>query len=241
MTYREDELRQGKSILDTAEKIWGWETPAGRIRLERRFELFFKYIADRKKILEIGCGTGLMTRKLADCGYDVTALDISPELLEKARERVGADNARFVCADLHELPLGDEMFEAVAGVSVLHHTRVCEVLRGIFRVLAPGGMLLLSEPNMLNPQIFLMKKCPAIGKMMHEVPGETAFIRKRLKKELETCGFIDVEVTPFDFLHPAIPQKLIPVFNSFTALLEKVVILKELSGSLFIRCRKPER
>ncbi|NGN69197.1 class I SAM-dependent methyltransferase [Streptomyces sp. A7024] len=51
-------------------------------------------------VLELACGTGQWTRALADRARTVTALDASPEVLERARARTAAANARFAQADI---------------------------------------------------------------------------------------------------------------------------------------------
>ncbi|MFH1416468.1 MAG: class I SAM-dependent methyltransferase [Elusimicrobiota bacterium] len=234
MTTHEDELIQGRNIKDTAEKVWGWETPAGKVRLNKRFEVYKEAIGGKNKILEIGCGTGLMTKKLSDYGFNVTALDISPELLEKAKTRVNNKNTIFVCADVHTMPFESNSFEAVIGVSVLHHTRIDEVLKEIKRVLLPGGRILFSEPNMMNPQIFIMKNSRLIGNIMNEVPGETAFTRGKLKKIIEKAGFSEVSIKPFDFIHPSVPGLFLNIFATISIVLEKIFLIKEIAGSLLI-------
>ena len=75
----------------------------------------------------------------------------------------------------------------------------------IFELLKPGGVMSFAEPNLLNPQILVIKKVKWIGRMLGESPDETAFVRWKLKKQLEEIGFTDVEITPFDWLHPLVP------------------------------------
>src|SRR3989338_11209654 len=118
-----NEIEHGKRIIDKAEIYWGWSTAAGKKRAERRAELIISYgqINQGKDILEVGCGTGLFTEKLAKTGAAITALDISPDLLNLAKNRIKTENIIFVLGDLENLEFADNSFDAVVGVSILHH------------------------------------------------------------------------------------------------------------------------
>jgi hypothetical protein len=93
-----------------------------------------------------------------------------------------------------------------------------------------------AEPNMLNPQIYCERH---FRQFFPEVsPDETAFVRFRLRRDLERNGFSGVAITPFDWLHPLTPPKLIPIVSSMGKLLELVWPCREFSGSLWIRARR---
>ena len=98
----------------------------------------------RLQILDIGCGTGAMLDDLASFGHVVGA-DFSPEALQFCVTRgVGADLAR---ADVRRLPFADASFDVVTAMDIVEHidddkAASCE----IFRVLKPGGRLLVTVP-----------------------------------------------------------------------------------------------
>ena len=73
-----------------AESVWFWESPAGRRRADRRAELFVEHggLAPGRRALELGCGTGVFLERVARCGASLHGLDLSEDLLEKARARV---------------------------------------------------------------------------------------------------------------------------------------------------------
>ncbi|MBF0553583.1 MAG: methyltransferase domain-containing protein, partial [Nitrospirae bacterium] len=199
----EKELVQGKKIKDRAEDIWGWNSPAGMVRAERRANYFIKLggILPDKDVLEIGCGTGVFTEKIDKTGAKITAVDISNDLLDLAKRRV-VQNCFFQKANAHDLPYRELSFDTVIGSSVLHHLDVEVAVRELFRVLRYNGKLVFAEPNILNPQVFLERKIAFLRPLCHVVPHETAFLRTSIKRLLENYGFIDVKVFPYDFLHP---------------------------------------
>jgi len=97
------------------------------------------------RVLELGCGAGLHeTARLAGC-FDVTAVDISPEQIERAR--ANAPSATFLEADLTELELAPGSFDAVVSLYVFNHVPR-ELLPVVFgrvqRWLAAGGWLLVT-------------------------------------------------------------------------------------------------
>jgi ubiquinone/menaquinone biosynthesis C-methylase UbiE len=102
-------------------------------------------VADRR-VLEVGCGPGILTAWLVDRGADVTAVDVSSGMLELARERVGS-GAELLIADLAQ-PLSfaaDDSFDLVVASLVLHYLEHWEpVLREFRRVLREDGAIVFS-------------------------------------------------------------------------------------------------
>lgn len=97
-------------------------------------------------VLETGCNTGYMTRALADKGCRVTAVDLDPALVEAARPH--AASALVLDLDRQPLTAAGGPFEAVTYADVLEHVqRPVEVLRATHDVLAAGGRVVLSTPN----------------------------------------------------------------------------------------------
>ncbi|MFH2083815.1 MAG: class I SAM-dependent methyltransferase, partial [Candidatus Omnitrophota bacterium] len=176
---RQNEIKHGKAISSNAENIWGWASPAGKLRAVRRIKLFIEKgaIETGKNILEIGCGTGIFTAGMASTGADVTAVDISPELLNIANMYHAGQNIKYSKEDAEKMSFAGGKFDVVMGNSVLHHLNLSLALPEIHRVLKKGGQILFSEPNMLNPQIMLQKNFPPLKKIMGDSPDETAFFR----------------------------------------------------------------
>src|SRR4051812_8922923 len=80
--------------------------------LERSPDFFLRHLPDRRnRVLDIGCGTGILTFELARHFTSVMGIDISEAMLEIARRKRGAANIEYRCQDANQLVL-DEKFDA---------------------------------------------------------------------------------------------------------------------------------
>lgn len=232
---KEEEKRHWRSHIDKAEEILGYANKTMPLRQGRRLGMLVKMagIKEGKRILEIGCGAGNYTRELAKTKADIIAVDLSVELLDLAGRKPLA-NVEYKQADIECLPFEDGYFDAVVGNSVLHHCDIHRVLKEIGRVLKKNGKAAFSEPNMLNPHVFLQKNVKFLKRLAGDSPGETAFFRWQLKNAFLQEGFTGIIVRPFDFLYPLIPSFAIGIVNKFGVFLENIPIIKEFAGSLII-------
>jgi SAM-dependent methyltransferase len=223
---------------------WAERTAAGRRRRAIRSRLLATYAgvtAPGGRILEVGCGIGDYTRGLASAtAAEVVSVDVAPGLVLHAR-REHASRVHFVAADVEKLPFAAGSFDAVVGNAVLHHLRLDRTVPEMLRVLAPGGRLCFAEPNMLNPQVFLERNVRWIGERLDNSPGETAFVRWRVRRVLTDLGVENVHARPFDFLYPLTPAPLIGVIERLGRVLERIPGVAEIAGSLLISGRKPGR
>ncbi|HEX4433734.1 MAG TPA: class I SAM-dependent methyltransferase [Acidimicrobiales bacterium] len=100
-----------------------------------------------RKVLDAGCGVGWGTELLLGAGADsASGVDLSPDAIENARARVpGAD---FREGNLAQLPFEDDVFDLVVCFEAIEHVEQQEkVFDELVRVLAPGGILMVSSPN----------------------------------------------------------------------------------------------
>jgi len=235
------EIEHDRKILEKAEAIWGWDSPVGRARALRRAGLFIKHaeLGPGRRALELGCGTGLFLEHVARSGAEIHGLDISEELLERARKRLpGASNVRFTRGSAMLIPYPNACFDAVYGSSILHHLDLEAAFSEVFRVLRPGGPLIFAEPNIFNPHIafvFLLAPREPFGLS----PDEMAFSRFAAARALRRKGFERVSVRPYDFLHPVTPEALINWVSRLGRGLESVPLVREIAGSLVIQARRP--
>jgi len=108
--------------------------------------------------LDAACGTGRLSRVLADRGHRVIGVDSSPEMLARARERV--PDGKFLAGDLHRLPLPDNEVDVVlCALALTHVPDLGPVMAEFARVLRPGGHLVISD---MHPEVLLRGSIPAV-------------------------------------------------------------------------------
>lgn len=233
------EIEHGRFLAHHgAGEIWNWESPAGKVRWARRVKMLCRDVTPGMRVLELGCGAGYFTRELARTGADITAIDISSDLLELARANCSAANVRYEIQDAAALTYAEATFDSVVGSSILHHLQIDPAVAEIYRVLKPGGSIHFTEPNMLNPQIAIQKNVAWVKQRLGDSPDETAFFRWPLRLLLRRAGFRKVRIDPFDFLHPKTPRTLINALEAAGGVLEKLPVISEFAGSLYIRAIK---
>jgi SAM-dependent methyltransferase len=97
-------------------------------------------------IVELGCGTGTLAAILASRGYQVTAVDLSPDMLSVAAGKCGELDVQLVCQDMSRLALPIQADAVICCLDSLNYvTRPAQVQRTfqrVFRALKPGGLFL---------------------------------------------------------------------------------------------------
>ena len=141
-----------------------------------------------RRVLEVGCGTGRLAAALGErAGADVTAVDASPAMVERARA-LGVD-ARAARAEA--LPFPDASFDAVVMRMVVHLVDRPAALAEAARVLRPGGTLAVAteEPASFDDIWFarFFPSVPALDRA--RFPDEAS-----LRGEASAAGFEDVRV-----------------------------------------------
>jgi len=124
---------------------WRFGSEGGRYVGQREIDSVLDLMREVRRdarILDMPVGTGRLSRALIDAGYsNVEGADYSLAMLEKARERCGAE---FITSrqDAFATYYADQSFDAVVCVRfVFHHAETQRLLREICRLLRPGGLL----------------------------------------------------------------------------------------------------
>jgi len=98
------------------------------------------------RLLDVGCGDGLLLALAARGGWEVWGVDTSPEVLARARAEV--PEAHLAAEDLVRADLPLEAFDAITLINVLEHVpHPRQVLARCAQLLRPGGVLLIHVPN----------------------------------------------------------------------------------------------
>lgn len=124
----------------------GWELGKPRPIL---VEFVEKGLVRKGKTLDICCGAGTNTVYLAEKGFEVTGIDISPKAIEYAKEKAEQAHAKisFMVQDFLGLPFSDAEFDFVFDMGCFHHVEIEDrpkYIRGVHRVLKKGGSYMLT-------------------------------------------------------------------------------------------------
>jgi len=123
--------------------------PESQSRAEALLDAVRRLPGPRRRILEVGCGTGWLTEHLTRLG-DVTAVDLSPRAVELARERGVAADLRS--GDFIAMPLPEGAFDVVVCMDTLFYVYDQPAfLERVARTLRPGGHLVMDT---INPFVF---------------------------------------------------------------------------------------
>jgi SAM-dependent methyltransferase len=159
-----------------------------------------------RHVLELGCGTGDLTLALLDAGAEVTAIDVSPGMVELARRRVRhfrpvTPPPRLVVAAAERLPFDDGAFDVVVGRFILHHLDVTRAAAEIARVLAPGGVAVFAENSGRNPLLMFARDRVAgrFGIPRYGTSDEHPLGDQDLRRLSTAFGSVRLSYPVFDF------------------------------------------
>lgn len=130
---------------------WTRSEPVNQIQLAFRnhWNLLCELMEDASfnkgtRALEVGCGRGSLSCYFSDAGYGCTLLDISEDVINRARVIFQEHNlkAEFEVGDAEKLPFDDKSFDIVFSIGLLEHFEDCDpLIREQVRVLDDGGLL----------------------------------------------------------------------------------------------------
>jgi demethylmenaquinone methyltransferase / 2-methoxy-6-polyprenyl-1,4-benzoquinol methylase len=164
-----------------------------------------------KKVLDLACGTGEVSRGLAKNGIEVVGLDLSSEMIKIARNKTNKSlDIKYSLGEADSIPFPDGTFDAVTiafGIRNFDNREKC--IEEIFRVIKPNGMLAILE--FTTPQKIIFKSIysfyfkwilPNIGGLISKNKNAYKYLhqsavsfpqRECFCKELEMGGFNDVK------------------------------------------------
>ena len=154
----------------------------------------------RAQVLDVGCGPGWMSEYLARCGYWVTGIDISEDMVEIARLRVaqisgqvgdGIDpHAEFHAMPVRDMPWADRFDAAILYDTMHHFDNELETLRVILGTLVPGGTIYIREGA--RPAPGSESEQALIEEMRTWSTLESPFDPRYLLQVVRDAGFEDV-------------------------------------------------
>jgi ubiquinone/menaquinone biosynthesis C-methylase UbiE len=188
------------SLKEQATEFWnrnpcggGWQRYREFMAWIQRTERYIYGVLDNyewqdKSVLEVGCGQGSTLNYLPGLGARVYGIDISEDSLAKAKagaEELGyASRVKLSIGDAEHLPFEDEFFDAIICLGVLHHTvDTAGGVREIFRVLKPGGFVIVMLYRSGNPKWWATKLLRELSFLFDKIQGEIFVIAERLRQK----------------------------------------------------------
>lgn len=172
-----------------------------RLSLELIAEAAAATNPNAQSVLDIGCGAGNYTLQVLERlpNLDVTLLDLSAPMLERASERVAAVSSgaiRTLQSDVRETDLGENQFDLILAAAVFHHLRTeaewAQVFGQLYRALKPGGTVWIYD--------LVEATMPEINAMMTRRYGDYLEGLKGPGYRETVFGWIEMEDTPFPLM-----------------------------------------
>ncbi|MEO6952932.1 MAG: methyltransferase domain-containing protein [Polyangia bacterium] len=203
-------------------------------------DLVRRYGTDAR-VLEAGCGTGLILARVAEFASSAVGIDLSPGMLQKAHER----GLRVANASITELPFADASFDVAYSFKVLAHIEaIGKALSEMARVVRPGGHVLAEFYNTRSLR-YLVKQLKPATPISDATTDEAVYtrydsitdIQRYLPPDLELVDQRGVRIfTPVSHVHN------LPFIGPLMGMLETraadAPILSGLGGFLIVVLRK---
>jgi dolichol-phosphate mannosyltransferase len=197
------------------------------------------HILPGEKVLELGAGSGLWTEHLTKVlrgENPILATVFNDDFATMALKRQLPNVTFHKVTNLADLPA--ESFDYIVGTAILCHDMYALNLRALRRLLKPGGQILFFEANYWNPQAIIKRFLPR--GWTGQASCQVSLRKYKLLQIASQQGFIDLEVIPYDIIHPLAPKFTISALRSIAFVVEHAPLLKELCGTLYFRGQKPD-
>lgn len=159
-----------------------YDDPIALLRAENeaKFPWILERIPQKGTLLDVGCGAGFLTNRMALEGFQVTGVDLSQESLAVAGRYDKTKAVRYVQADACHLPFPSESFDVVTTLDFLEHVpNPSDVIKECARVLRPGGMFFYHTFNR-NPLAHLVV-IKLVEKLVNNTPANMHVIELFIK------------------------------------------------------------
>jgi len=174
-------------------------------RLDQAYDRLAGHIERGQQVLDIGCGTGALTLRAAQRGAKVKGIDINPQMLEIAAQRMKSgglpESVELAEMGVAELDAEEaQRYDAVMSglcFSELSEDEVRYALKQVARILRPGGLLLIADE--IKPRGFAHRLIHSVVRVplvvfTYVITQQTAHPASHLSEKLKAAGFAIVSV-----------------------------------------------
>lgn len=186
--------------------------------LQKRLAFIQKRLRPGGVIVDVGCGTGLLARKLCEAGYQARGMDESAGMLKACLD---TNAIPCVHGDSARLPIKSDSVDAAICVATMHHVvgrdEVKQTLIEMLRIVKPGGWILIWDHNPLNPYwpIF-MKRLPQDQEQTRLIPLQ------ELVATLKKTPVVSVKAWRMGLVPDFAPRGLLWFFKALECLVERI-------------------
>ncbi|HVP97378.1 class I SAM-dependent methyltransferase [Methanoregula sp.] len=218
-----------------------YDHPRGRTYHTRISRHVMEALPRGGALLDIGCGTGLFVEKYLHHGGTATGIDLSRNMIERARRRCGCCD--FVLATGESIPFGDNSFDAIASLLVFSYVRDPQaMLEEAYRVLRPGGAISICTlgKKLLTSGIPVIYKVSEKIRVRHVVMkdfGEHYYDENEMYELFSGAGFCDVKIGWCSFAHIDMGDPLFTIAQRVEPFIERRV--PQLTYNICVDAKKP--
>lgn len=200
--------------------------------------IWFSNITTSDTILEIGCGSGNYTLSLAERGFNIEGLDLTPFLLEQLKERnCGRFTIPLYCSDiLNHPPELNNRYDAIIAFHVLHHVHdIFACFKALAEMVKMGGSITIMEPSALSPAFYAQILLAPNIKWKSEC-GIVNIRKSIIFDASQKAGLVNFQLIRFGFFPPFIANKRWGY--KLDKIAEKVPFLYPFLPFLLFKCKK---
>ena len=175
--------------LDKVKNIWHADKKSNFYYKEYiRYDAILKRIPKgTQNVLDLGCGDGFLSYRMAEQGYQVTSMDLSLNRLKRFKEQADRLNIKQIEGDISKVDLPSESFDLIVCSEVIEHLPdYKDVLVEVWRLLKKGGHFIVTVPNNQRLKIFT---CPHCLKKFYQDDHVNSFTIETLSEDLICAGF----------------------------------------------------
>ena len=222
-------------------------------------------LSKNSRILDVGCGAGMMAKEIANKGYEISGIDYSYNMIRKAKAVCNVNTKfgmNFLQGNIESLPFRDSAFDVVLCLGVITYLKSEQkALQEMSRILKPGGTMILSILNKfslgkcLDISVFVKRKLQRIAanrivswKKIAEIEENhftlKSYFMPSLRNSLRIAGFkeldcMTVQYGPLTFFGRKIfPEGININITTFLEKFSNIPVIRSLGNMCLFRLRK---